>query len=329
MGSSDAGPLTRAQVEQVVAAAIAAPSVLNTQPWRFHSHDDVIDLYAIPTRGLPAVDPSAREAHISCGAALLNLRLAIAAAGRTPVVRLLPDPENRAHVARVRIAGRRTTLPDERLLADAIPRRRTSRQPFSDDPVPQHVLDELTTAADLEGARLNVVPAWRRGIVIRAVHEANIAQQADARVSDEVHRWTVHRSERDSGIPEEAFGPRPHDPDAAFRDLALGRPVEGRPRAEFEHEPLLAVVLTVTDDQAAWLRAGLALERVLLNATVHGVSAGLLTSPLEVSSLRRLLVDEVATRGHPQVLLRLGYGPEQVSSPRRSVAAVLEMDDRT
>jgi Putative TM nitroreductase len=111
MGSSPVAPLTRPQVEQVIAAAIAAPSVLNTQPWRFHAHDDVIDVHAIPSRGLPAVDPSAREAHISCGAALLNLRLAIAAAGRTPIVRLLPDPENRAHMARERVGGPMTQSP--------------------------------------------------------------------------------------------------------------------------------------------------------------------------------------------------------------------------
>ena len=176
---------------------------------------------------------------------------------------------------------------------------------------------------------MKVVPPWRRDIVIQAVHEANIAQQADARVSEEVDRWTLQRTgERVEGYREEALGPSPENADAVFRDLAFGRPVDGRPSAEFEHEPLLAVILTVTDDQAGWLRAGLALERVLLTATVNHVSTGLLTSPLEVSSLRRLLVDEVASRGHPQVLLRLGYGPRQPASPRRTVAEVLEMEDR-
>jgi nitroreductase len=325
MGPPWTHPLTREQVEQVVTAAIAAPSVLNTQPWRFVAHDDVIEVYAIPTRGLPAVDPSAREAHISCGAALLNLRLAIAAAGRIPIVRLLPDPENRAHVARVRIAGPMTAPPTDRQLSDAIPWRRTSRQPFSDEPVPQPVLDALTMAADLEGARFNVVPAWRRGMVSRAVQEANLAQQGDPRVSAEVDRWTLHRSESNSGIPDAALGPQPERPDAIVRDFAFGRHVAGRASADFEAEPLLAVILTVFDDQAAWLRAGLALERVLLTATVQGLSAGLLTSPLEVASLRRMLVDEVASRGHPQVLLRLGYGPAQPDSPRRDLADVLEI----
>ncbi|MDP9145353.1 MAG: hypothetical protein M3N43_11765 [Actinomycetota bacterium] len=118
-----------------------------------------------------------------------------------------------------------------------------------------------------------------------------------------------------------------HSGASLFRDFAFGRPVEGRATADFEHEPLLAVILTVTDDQAAWLRAGLALERVLLTVTVQGLSAGLLTSPLEVSSLRRMLLDAVASRGHPQMVLRLGYGPPQPDSPRRNVADALELDE--
>ena len=318
--------LARETVEQLVLAAIAAPSVLNTQPWHFSAHDDVIDVHAVPTRGLPAVDPSAREAHISCGAAVLNLRLALAVAGRTPIVRLLPDRENRAHVARVRIGGPMTAAPDECELAAAIPRRHMSRQPYTDEPVPDPVVKELRGAADREGASLDLVPAWRRGVVVRAVREADIAQHADPRVLDEVDRWTVHRSESESGIPAPALGPWPSRSDATFRDFAFGRPVVGRESAEFEQEALLAILLTMADDPAAWLRAGLALERVLLTATIHGVSAGLLTSPLEVSSLRTQLVDGIASRGHPQALLRLGYGPEQPISPRRSVADVLEMD---
>ena len=73
----------------------------------------------------------------------------------------------------------------------------------------------------------------------------------------------------------------------------------------------------------AWMRAGLALQRVLLTATVHEVSSGLLTSPLEVPALRDILVDSATIRGHAQVLLRFGYGPEPAPTPRRSVAEVL------
>ena len=310
-------------MEHIVGLAITAPSVLNTQPWRFFAHDDAIDVYVVPSRGLPAVDPTAREAYISCGAAVFNLRLGIGGLHRTPVARLLPNPHTPTHVANVRIGGPMTLPADEHLLADAMSRRRTSREPFSDEPVPDPVRNALRAAADREGARLDFVPGSRRGAVVAAMHDADLAQQLNPRVVEEVDRWTLHREESTAGIPTSALGPSARGRDATVRDFALGRPVPRRKTADFGQEDLLAVLLTMGDDAMAWMRAGLALQRVLLTATVHGVSSGLLTSPLEVPDLRNLLVDSGATRGHPQVLLRFGYGPEPAPTPRRSVADVL------
>ncbi|HEY9351178.1 MAG TPA: hypothetical protein VIP75_10830 [Acidothermales bacterium] len=315
--------LSRQQVEHVVGLAISAPSVLNTQPWRFFAHGDVIDVYALPSRGLPAVDPTAREAYISCGAAVFNLRLAIGMLRRTPVVRLLPDAENVTHVANVRIGDTMTLTVDERQLAHAIPRRRTSREPFSDEPVPDQIRNALSDAAHREGARLDFVPATRRDAVISAMHDADVAQRLDPRVVDEVERWTRYREESTSGIPMSALGPSPRRGDGTVRDFALGRTVPRRKTAEFGQQDLLAVLLTLEDDRTAWVRAGLALQRVLLTATVQEVSSGLLTSPLEVPALRDLLVDAAVTRGRPQLLMRFGYGPEPPPTPRRSVDDVL------
>jgi nitroreductase len=314
--------LTRRQVEDLVGLAITAPSVLNTQPWQFFPHADVIEVHAVPSRGLPAVDPAAREAYISCGAAVLNLRLGIGALRRTAVTRLLPNPENLAHVATVRIGGPMTLPADEQQLADAMARRRTSREAFSDEPVPDHVREAMSAAAHREGARLDFVPAGRRDAVVAALHDADLAQRQNPRVVEEVDRWTLHREESTSGIPTSALGPSPRGDDATVRDFALGRTVSRRRTADFGQQDLLAVLLTPGDDRLAWVRAGLALQRVLLTATVHGVSSGLLTSPLEVPALRDRLVDST-TRAHPQVLLRFGYGPEPAPTPRRSVADVL------
>ena len=84
--------LTYDELTTAVGAAVRAPSVLNTQPWRFHAHDHVIDVMADPERGLTHLDPQGRELLMSCGAALLNLRLALAALGRSTRTRHLPDP---------------------------------------------------------------------------------------------------------------------------------------------------------------------------------------------------------------------------------------------
>ena len=79
-------PMTR----RVVTAAGMAPSLFNTQPWRFLLCPDRIEVHADLGRRLIAHDPEDRELRIACGAALFNLRLAVHAHGVTPVVCLTP-----------------------------------------------------------------------------------------------------------------------------------------------------------------------------------------------------------------------------------------------
>jgi nitroreductase len=316
--------LTRAELEDVVSAAISAPSVLNTQPWRFRAKDDVIDVIADLSRALPHLDPDARELLVSCGAALMNLRLAIASHGREPVVRLLPHPTDPGLLARVRIAGHRVATPIEKRLAEAIPLRRTSREPFRPEPVPSSVVEALVAAAEVEGARLDVAAGWTRTSLAGFVRDADLRQRGEPAVVADVDAWTRHAPEG-SGIPAASMGPRADDPQALVRDFAMGRAVEARPDAHFDDPALLAVLLTERDGAADRLRGGQALERVLLTATAEGLSTSLLTQPAEVSALRQLLRDPVRGVGWPQAILRLGYGPQPPQTPRRPVSEVLDV----
>ena len=144
-------------IAELLRAATLAPSMHNTQPWRFRVSDasQAIELYADPSRMLPYSDPGGRAVHIACGAALFNLRLAVAVAGREPVVRLLPDARQPQLLAVLRLAGPHRPDEAESELHAAIPVRRTNRQPFSNRPVPPGVLAELAEAAAVEGAALH------------------------------------------------------------------------------------------------------------------------------------------------------------------------------
>ena len=169
--------LSYEELTSAVGAAVRAPSVLNTQPWRFHAHDDFIDVMADPERGLTHLDPQGRELLMSCGAALLNLRLALAALRHSTHTRHLPDPNRPSWVAEVRIGGRHEPSTAEQRLHAAIPNRRTSREPYEHCRVPSDVVEELQVAARAEGARLELPPSgtarpWRVSCATRSASSA-------------------------------------------------------------------------------------------------------------------------------------------------------------
>jgi nitroreductase len=309
-------------VTSLLAAAVAAPSMHNTQPWRFRvrRYAHVIELYADPARALPHSDPDGRAIHIACGAALLNLRLAAAVAGREPVVTLLPDPLQPVLLATVRLAGPCQAQTAESELYAAISRRHTNRLPFSGRPVPPAVLAELVEAAKVEGAILHVLDHNETVRVLRLVRDSERDQLADPAYRAELARWAGGARERD-GIPDTALGPRAFDAAAPVRDFTAGRPGQ-RGYAWFEKDPQLAVLSVPAGDQASWLRAGQALQRVLLTATARGIAASPLTQPLETADAW-LVRDPRSGHERPQMILRIGYGLPVPATPRRPVSQVL------
>ena len=88
---------------------------------------------------------------------------------------------------------------------------------------------------------------------------------------------------------------------------------------------MLAVLLTTGDHPTDWLRAGMALERVLLTATVRGLSVGLLSQAIEIPELRWMVRDPMSGWRHPQIVLRLGYGEPPAQTPRLPLHDVLRI----
>ncbi|WP_089107406.1 Acg family FMN-binding oxidoreductase [Streptomyces hyaluromycini] len=318
-------------VTTLVADATAAPSQHNAQPWRFRYLRDigVLRLYADLEHALPHTDPEHRGLHMSCGAALLNLRVAAAAAALAPVVRLLPDPDCPDLLAEVQLDG---SGPPETTLAPLRPAvgcRHSSRHPFRDEEIPAAVREHLCEAARAEGAQLLFPGAWHVRSILELVGEAEDWEALDTRMRDETARWTyTEPSGADGpseGIPAEAFGPARHGGNAPVRDFAVGRPMPDRPRASFEKNPNIALLGTAHDGPGDWLQAGQALERVLLRATADGLVASVTSQPLEWPALRWAARDPLSAMGHVQMVLRLGYGPEGSPSPRRPVDDVLDI----
>jgi nitroreductase len=318
-----ARPLDDTAVTALVGAATAAPSLHNAQPWRFRylRAESMFELRADFGRTMPRADPDHRALHLGCGAALLNLRVALAHDERPAETRILPDPQILATV-RLTDAGR----PDRELalLYPAIPRRHTSRHPFREEPLPVDVEETLRDAARQESAQLVFPGAWHVAALLGHVRDAEGRDTLEPERLEEVGRWTRAGAAPD-GIPESAFGPRKRDGGAPVRDFAGRRALPDRPVAVFETTPNLALLGTAKDTAADWLRAGQAMERVLLLATRHGLATALSSHSLERRDLRELARDPESDMGFVHMVLRLGAGPTGAGTPRRPVEDVLEI----
>ncbi|GGT21288.1 Acg family FMN-binding oxidoreductase [Streptomyces chromofuscus] len=319
-------------VTGLVAEAAAAPSMHNAQPWRFRylTSEHALLLCADPDRAMPRSDPDNRALHIGCGAALFNLRVAAAHTGLVSETRLLPEPQDPLLLAVVHLtedAGRPQGQGLARLYP-AIRRRHTSRHPFAEKDIPEDVRATLQDAAEREGAVLLFPGPWHAETVLDLIHDAESRDTLDPDASEDLVRWTRLGPEADTavdGVPEYAFGPRKRDGKAPVRDFAGRRRVADRGTTVFEHTPHLALLSTRGDGPADWLRAGQALERVLLEATLADLATSLTSHALEDRALRLLTRDPAWGVGQVQMVLRLGYGPRGPATPRRPVRDILDL----
>ncbi|MER6181744.1 nitroreductase family protein [Streptomyces sp. NPDC001652] len=326
-------PLDAATLEACVSAAVAAPSFFNTQPWRYRLDPEAVafEVRAAPERSLRHADPFARALHLSVGASVFNLRVAVSHFGWSPVVRLLPRPEDTNLLATVRLTGSRSSRPPgHRMdLYPTIWRRHSSRFPFSGRPLPQNARVELVEAAHMEGASLVFPTVEETTHLFRVVAEAEQRNRLDADRGTESRRW-VHKDPHDSadvGLPQHALGPQDARERLPMRDFTAQRHPERLPAQDFETSPAIGLLTTVHDRRADWLRAGQALEHVLLVATAHGLRTSLWHQPMEWPDLRQALSPDGDRTGHAQMLIRLGYGPEGAATPRRVPRAVLDTEE--
>ncbi len=308
--------------------AALAPSSHNTQPWRFMVNGDTISLLADRTRGLPVVDPYDRELHISCGAALLNLRAALAHFGFGFEIDLFPDEAEPDLLARVRMFE--SNVVDSALshLFPAITRRVTNRGPFSPIAVPASVCAALFSEAAAEGIVVRPgtsIPQHKE--VATLIAQADKQQFADARFRRELAAW-IHPQRASDGIPAHAFGvPQLMDFETpitamVIRTFDLGEGVAARDVAVVTGSPLLLCFSTRQDNAPAWLATGQALQRVLLLAKLEGYDASYLNQPIEVPELRMQLREALQTDPYPQLLIRVGRGEFAAHTPRRPLDQV-------
>ena len=317
------------QLRTVTQFAALAPSVHNTQPWQFVANGHSIEVRADVERMLTVLDPTGRQLHVSCGIAVEFARLAVRALGYDCVVRLLPQPDGDPTVlATLTVGHPLATSPSERALIDAIPRRYTDRGPYDATPVPASVLARIRDAAAERGCWLRVLDrAGDRTTAAMLLTEAEEIEAADPAYRDELAAWRRTGTAVD-GVPVRATGGWTPDrvSDVPLRDFAGGgrhqSPVDTTSPPAVERDTL---VLLGSDDDSpvGWLRTGRSLALVLLLLTDAGLTSQPLGPVIDVPATRSRLQRGLGLLGHPQMLLRIGYGHGVPATGRREVDDLL------
>ncbi|MFJ1456177.1 Acg family FMN-binding oxidoreductase [Nocardia sp. N2S4-5] len=311
-------------LEVALGMAVRAPSVHNTQPWRWRVAADRLELYADTDRHLPCTDPVQRALVVSCGAALHHMRVALAGLGWTATVTRLPDPDRPELLATITTTPRPPTDTDIELTA-AILLRQSDRRRYAAIDVPHGYIRTVSRRANRFGAAVRHVPPVLRARLAGSIRCAASRHAEDPAYLRELVAWSGRHDSPD-GVPARNTPPaRPGDelPSRAFADPCLADADASTDAAEW------LVVCTAGDDRRFQLSAGEATSELLLTATDLGLSTCIQTEPLGMPDLRRDIREAVLHDcAFPQTMVRLGWVPANSAplptTPRRAIGDVLD-----
>lgn len=313
---------------RAVEVACRAPSLHNSQPWRWVVTGTAVDLFADPQRVLRSTDSSGREALISCGAVLDHFRTAMAAAGWNTNVDEFPNPNRREHLASVDFAPLDYVTAAWRDRADAILRRHTDRLPF-DAPANWESFEVvLRSSFDSDLAAIDVLADDARP----QLAEASALTATLRRYDDDYHhelQWWTAPFRQSEGIPPSELVSR-SEADRVGVDRGFPISGYGDRRAATGHDQAKILVLSTPDDtRADAFHSGQVLSEVLLECTMAGLATCPLTHITELAASRNVIAGLIGRKVMPQVLIRVGVAPDvdhlPPRTPRRPLSEVLEI----
>jgi len=307
-----------AALAQAARTAGFAPSIHNTQPWRWRVRGSTLELRAQRDRQLPVTDPEGRMLVISCGTALHHARVALTAEGWAADVERLPDPADPDLMARLNLIGTTPVTPAAMRHLQTMRIRHTDRRPVSGTPVPSDALETLRRVCDAEAARLHIL---RRDEIVELAAAADLAQRyesMDPTWTEELAYWAGGARTDESragglGIPDDAIPDQPPRTMVPGRDFGHG----GALPVGTEHDRSAVYGILYGDDDSprGWLHGGEALSALWLCAIEHDLTVLPLSAAVEVPHTRQVLKRLLANLGEPYLAVRFGAADPDHAGP--------------
>jgi hypothetical protein len=309
----------------LVRYATLAASSHNTQPWKFRLARGRISILPDLSRRCPAVDPDDHHLYASLGCAAENLVLAAQAAG------LRGHCSYNASESSVEVELEEAT-PSRSPLFEAIPSRQCSRAEYDGTELSGAQLSLLEQMGRGSGVSLILLTANRqKEQVAQYVAAGNTAQFSDAQWAEELRSWVRFNARDAIGTGDGLYGPVMGNPDAPrwlgnlFMRLAFSAKRQNRKDiTHIRSSAAIAVFCSDVDDSRHWMEAGRCYERLALQAAALGLRTAFINQPVEVSTLRGQFAGYLGIGNRrPDLVVRIGRGPEMPRSLRRPVEQVL------
>jgi len=313
-------------IRNAVALACRAPSLHNTQPWRWTFDGAGLDLFADRRRAVLSSDSTGREVLLSCGAVLDHFRVAMTAAGWDTIAERFPDSHDPDHVATLKFAPTSGATNGQHERADAILRRHTDRLPFDAPPEWPSIEARLRLVAIPYHVMTDIVLDRDRPFLAEASRLTERLRSFDPTYQSELGWWTS-RFAPDEGVPQASLV---SDSEADRTDIARtfppARPTQRRSQISADRSKIIVLSTSHEDARCDVLRCGEALSAVLLECTLAGLATCTLTHMTEVAPSRDIIRKLMGQTGSPQLLIRIGIAPsdQAPATPRRPLTDVLK-----
>jgi hypothetical protein len=309
----------------LVRYATLAASSHNTQPWKFEIGPKRIVIHPDLSRRCPAVDPDDHHLYASLGCAAENILVA------APAIGLKGHYSYDASTSSLNIDFEETSRFRSDLF-EAIPRRQCSRVEYDGSSLPAQQLRQLEEAGHGNGvAVMLVTDSAQKEQVARFVAEGNTAQFADAAWNQELKSWIRFSAREAVSTGDGLYGPVMGSPDVPrwlgmlFMRLAFSARNQNQKDTRcIRSSSALAIIYSEADDKPHWIEAGRCYERLALQAAALNLRTAFVNQPVEVAALRFQFASFLGIGNRrPDLIVRIGRGPEMPRSLRRPVEQVL------
>lgn len=296
--------------------ACLAPSIANSQPWRWRIRGDTLELHADRARQLTDADPQGRSMIISCGAVLHHATVVLAVLGAAATAERINDPADPDLLARLTLTGTHQVTAEDMRLHHALRTRCTDQRPFLGiGPLPDEVIDLLRHAAEPFEVSTHALDPPQADLLALAARSTATAEQ---------HEMPIWTTRPDATIRDDV----PKTAAASVGDYAPGATPGLAPGPGDDRYTTYLAFTTTHDTRADWLRTGEALSAVLLTATTIGLASSVMSDVVEAPDARATLREVVAPAEYPQLTVRFGVNesaPAAPLTPRRPYDEVIEV----